>query len=66
MDIFQMISENEKFSYVDSIKYNGKNYVAYMDDENLYISEYTIENNELILDDISDELYATLLKEMKL
>lgn len=65
-NIFKLMNKTEEFTYVDSINYKGKNYVAYMDEENLYISEYTIEGEELILDDISDELYETLLKEMKI
>ncbi len=65
-DIFKLINNNEEFTYVDSISYNGKNYVAYMDDTNLYVSEYTINGEELTLDDVSDELYETLLKEMNL
>lgn len=65
-DIFKLMNEKEEFTYVDSINYNGRNYVAYMDAEDLYISEFTIEGEDLILDDISDELYETLLKEMEL
>ncbi len=66
LDIFDFISDNKKYTYIDTIQYNDKNYVAYMDDDNVYISEYTMDKDGFILDDISDELYEILIREMKL
>ena len=41
MKLFEIMIDNIKYDFIDSIKLNNKNYVAYKDSEdNLYISEY--------------------------
>jgi hypothetical protein len=48
MKLFEIIIDNIKYDFIDSIKLNDKNYVAYKDSEdNVYISEYIINNGKI-------------------
>lgn len=66
MDLFNITFNNKKFTYIDSITLDGKNYVAYMDDDNVYISEYTLKNGDITFFDVSDAIYDHILKELNL
>ena len=65
MNPLDIIIDNKKYEYVNDIVYNNKNYVAFKDDNYLYIKEFTFDN-ELIFLDINDSLYDTLRKMMNL
>ena len=45
MKLFDIIIDNKKYEFVNSIHLNGKNYVAYTDNKNIYISEFVIEED---------------------
>ena len=45
------------YEYVNNIIYKGKAYVAYMDDDNVYISEYVINDDKIIFKDISKDIF---------
>ncbi len=66
MDLFNITFNNKKFTYIDSITYDEKNYVAYMDDDNVYVSEYILKNEDIIFFDVSDATYNHILKELNL
>lgn len=66
MNIFDIILDNKKFSYIDSITIDKHNYVAFMDDDNIFVSEYTIDNGDIIFDDVDDLTYDKVLKELNL
>ena len=65
MNPLDIIIDNKKYEYVNDIIYNNKNYIAFKDDNYLYIKEFTFDN-ELIFLDINDSLYDTLRKMMNL
>ena len=46
-----------EYEYVNNIIYKGKNYVAYMDNDTIYISEYKMVDGEVVFYDITDELF---------
>lgn len=64
MDLFDIKIDNKKFSYIDSIKIDNKNYVAFSDDDNIYVSEYKIIDGDIIFDDVDDLTYDKVLKEL--
>lgn len=66
MDLFNIILDNKKFSYIDSITLGKHNYVAFMDDDNIFVSEYIIDNGDIIFDDVDDLTYDKVLKELNL
>ncbi len=58
--------DDEHFTYLDSITIEEKNYVAYMDENTIYVSEYLIDEGQVTFKDINDELYKRILKELAL
>ena len=53
--MFDIRIDDKVYRFIDSINLDGKNYIAYEDDENTYISEYEIEDHEVQFTPISDE-----------
>ncbi len=66
MKQFDIKIDEEHFSYLDSIVLNDKNYVAYMGNDSIFVSEYTIDNGQIIFKDIDDEQYEKVIKELSL
>ena len=66
MDLFNITFDNKNFTYIDSITIDNKNYVAYMDEDNVYISEYIIEKGDITFLDVTDATYDIVLKELNL
>lgn len=66
MDLLNIVIDNKKYTYVDAIILDNKNYVAYMDKECIYVSEYKVIDGEMIFDDVSDAIYKRVISEMKL
>ncbi len=58
--------DNEKYEYVDDISLNGKKYLAYTDNKNIYISEYIISSNTVEIKDITDEELLQVKEAMNL
>ena len=55
MKLFEIIIDNIKYDFIDSIKLDNKDYVAYKDsDNNIYISEYVIENDKINFKEIDE------------
>ncbi len=56
MKLFEIIIDNIKYDFIDSIKLNDKNYVAYKDSEdNVYISEYVVVNESINFLEVDEE-----------
>ena len=56
MHPFEIKIDNKSYEYIDSKVIDKKNYVLYSDDNNLYISEFEIVNNQIILKEVDPSL----------
>ena len=63
---FDIIINGKKFEYITSKKIDGVNYVAYADENNIYISKFTISNNQINLEPINEELIDSIKEVMNL
>ncbi len=63
MEMLSITIDGKKYEYVDSIQYQGKNYVALSDGEHITINEYYVVNEQIQLLPIDDILFLQL-KEM--
>lgn len=66
MDLFNIIIDNKKFIYIDSITINKRNYVAFMNDENVFVNEYKITDRNITFNDIDEQTYEMVIKELDL
>lgn len=66
MNLFNISFDNKKFTYIDSIVIDNKDYVAYMDGDNIYVSEYVLENRNITFLDVTDATYDMVLRELNL
>lgn len=57
--------DNKKYDIVNIISYNNKDYIAYSDDNNTYISEIAFINNKYVIKDIDDNLLEKIKHEME-
>lgn len=64
--MFNLVINNIKYEYIKHINFDHKQYVAYADEKNIYISEYYFDHGNLILLSVSDALLAIISKEMNL
>ncbi len=65
MDLLTIEINNQKYTYLDSINLEDKEYVAYMDETNVYVSE-CIKKEELFFKDVSDAIYNKVLEVLHL
>ena len=65
MNPFDIIIDNKKYEFIDSILLNNKYYVAFMDDEATYIKKNKINKSSIELFDIDDELAKTIWEMIK-
>lgn len=66
MKLFEIIIDNIKYDYIDSVKLDGKDYVAYKDAENIYISEYVIVDNKINFKEVDEETIKKVREAMKI
>jgi hypothetical protein len=66
MKLFDIIIGNKKYEFVNSINISGKNYVAYTDNKNIYISEFVIEENKVDFLEIDDNTFNAVKEAMSL
>ncbi|MCR5223548.1 MAG: DUF1292 domain-containing protein [Bacilli bacterium] len=66
MKLFDIIIDNKKYEFVNSIHLNGKNYVAYTDNKNIYISEFVIEEDKVNFIEIDDKTFEQVKEAMSL
>lgn len=57
--------DNKKYNLVNMVNYNNKNYIAYSDNNNTYISEIIFDNNKYMIKDIDDNLLNKIKEEME-
>lgn len=65
MDLLTIKINNQKYTYLDSINLENKEYVVYMDNENVYVSE-CVKEKELFFKDVSDAIYKKVIEELHL
>ena len=66
MKLFEIKIGNKTYEFVDSIHLDGKNYVAYQDKENIYINEFTIEDEKVNFIEIDDSTFDKVKEAMSL
>lgn len=66
MKLFEIKIGNKTYEFVDSIHLDGKNYVAYQDKENIYINEFTIEDEKVNFIEIDDNTFDKVKEAMSL
>jgi len=66
MKPFDIIIGNEKYEFVNSIHLDGKNYVAYEDKKNVYISEFIIKDDKVSFIEIDDKTFNKVKEAMSL
>ena len=66
MKLFEIKIGNKTYEFVDSIHLDGKNYVAYQDKENIYINEFTIEDEKVNFIEIDDKTFDKVKEAMSL
>ena len=66
MKIFDIMIDNNKYEYIDSIKLDNKCYVAYQDNDTIYISEYVVENNQVNFLEIDENTFNKVKEAMSL
>jgi hypothetical protein len=66
MKLFEIKIGDKSYEFVNSITYNGKNYVAYQDDEKIYISEFIINEDKVSFQEIDEQTFEEVKKAMAL
>ena len=66
MNLFTITIGNQLYEYVNSIFYQGKNYVALANEDFITINEYLLVQGKMILTPIREDLFYRLKEEMKL
>lgn len=66
MKLFEIKIGDKSYEFVNSITYNGKNYVAYQDNEQIYISEFIINEENISFSPIDDQTFEEVKKAMAL
>jgi hypothetical protein len=60
MNPFEIKIDGKTYEYIDSKEIDGKYYVLYADEKNMFISEYEIVDNKIILKEIDNSLLDKL------
>jgi hypothetical protein len=58
--------DNKSYNLIDSVCIDNKNYMAYEDEEKIYISQYIVENNQIKLLTITEKELERVKMEMNL
>ena len=67
MKLFEIIIDNIKYDFIDSIELNNKKYVAYKDaDDNVYISEYINNNGSIDFLEVNEETIEKVREAMSI
>ena len=66
MKLFEIKIGDKIYEFVNSIHYNGKNYVAFQDDNTVYISEFIINEDNISFTPIDDTTFDEVKKAMAL
>ena len=63
-NILEIEIDGEKYNVIDSIRIDGKGYLAYAKDDCIYVSEYFNDNGVMNLKQVSQETLRKVLKEL--
>ncbi len=66
MKLFDIMIGNKSYEFVNSVHYNGKNYVAYSDKDNIYINEFVIEENNVRFLEVDEATFEEVKKVLSL
>ncbi len=66
MGLFNIIIDGKNYDYIDSINYENENYVAYSDEDSIYISKYTMHDEEIEFMDIDEDTFNKIREVMQL
>lgn len=55
MNTFTIKIDGKDFEYIASKKINGVDYIVYADELNVYVAKYTIKDNNITLEEVSEE-----------
>ncbi len=66
MKLFEINIDNKNYEFVNSINLNGKNYVAYQDNDNIYISEFIIQDDKVDFKEIDEKTFNEVKKALSL
>lgn len=66
MKELEIVVDGKKYQYLKSVVYEGKTYVAFTDEETVFINEYTLTNNKINLNEVEDSIFEKVKKEMGL
>lgn len=65
MDLFTLEINHQKYTFLESINLENKEYIAYMDNTNVYVSE-CVKTEDLFFKDVSDEIYRKVIEALHL
>lgn len=66
MKLFEIKIDGKTYEFINSITYNGKNYVAYQDNDTIYINEFVINEKDINFLDIDPQTFEEVKKAMAL
>lgn len=64
--MLDIVIDGIKYTYVKSMKMFGKNYIAYSDNDSIYISEYEVVGNSISVKEIPDSDFIKVKESMGL
>ena len=62
----ELIINDKKYKLVKVLNIDNKNYIAYEDEESIYVNEYIFEDNQMKLNEISNQEFDKVVKELNL
>ena len=55
METFSIVIDGKTYEYITSKKIDGVDYVAYADEQNIYIAKYKIIDNQISLEPVEED-----------
>ncbi len=65
MDLFTIEINHQKYTFLEAVNLENKEYIAYMDNTNVYVSE-CVKKEDLFFKDVSDEMYRKVIEALHL
>lgn len=66
MNTFEINIDGKKYEYITSKCIDGVNYLAYADEENIYVAKYSIVGKQIKLTPISEDTLSKIKGELGL
>ena len=66
MNTFEINIDGKKYEYITSKEIDGVNYVAYADEDSIYVAKYSIVGKQIKLTPISEETLEKIKGELGL